>query len=78
MKTAISIPDALFLRADKYAQEHSLSRSAMISEALDEFLKERQKDDLIERINQAVDLIGNDTDDAVIRKSKAMLRRLEW
>ena len=78
MKTAVSIPDVLFARADKYAQEHKLSRSAIITMALDEFVEEHQRDDLIDKINQAVDLIGEEADQAIVSKSKATLRQLEW
>lgn len=54
MKTAISIPDDLFLAAEKVAEELKLSRSALYAKALREHL-ERLKDEAITaQINAAI------------------------
>jgi metal-responsive CopG/Arc/MetJ family transcriptional regulator len=58
MKTAISIPDDLFLEAEKVAQDHNLSRSALYAKALREHL-ERLKDEAITaQINAAIAEFG--------------------
>jgi metal-responsive CopG/Arc/MetJ family transcriptional regulator len=46
MKIAVSIPDDLFLEAEKVAQEHELSRSALYAKALREHLA-RLKDEAV-------------------------------
>jgi metal-responsive CopG/Arc/MetJ family transcriptional regulator len=46
MKAAVSIPDDLFLEAEKVAQDQQLSRSALYAKALREYL-ERLKDEAI-------------------------------
>ena len=46
MKTAVSLPDDLFLQAEKLAAELSLSRSALYAKALGELI-ERLSDEAV-------------------------------
>jgi metal-responsive CopG/Arc/MetJ family transcriptional regulator len=52
MKTAVSIPDAVFRTADHFARQRKLSRSALFTQALKEFLALRRSDDVTERLNR--------------------------
>ena len=52
MKTAISIPDPLFERADQLAQKLGKSRSQLYRDALDEYLARHD-------ITSVSDLIGS-------------------
>lgn len=52
MKTAISVDDALMAQADETARDLGLSRSALIAEALQNFLRERQRTRISEQLNQ--------------------------
>jgi metal-responsive CopG/Arc/MetJ family transcriptional regulator len=78
MKTAISLPDNLFARAEKFAQDHDMSRSALIAEALRDYLNKHHSDDLTAKINAAVATAGQPSDEAVMSQSNAVLKRLPW
>jgi metal-responsive CopG/Arc/MetJ family transcriptional regulator len=78
MKTAISLPDEIFARADDFAAKHNLSRSALFTAALREYLKAHQKDDLIAQIDSVMDDIGDKREDALLSKSKSTLRNNKW
>lgn len=61
MKTAISLPDSLFRRADRLARKERVSRSALIQRALEAYLASRSEDVTAE-INAALDDIGEDAE----------------
>lgn len=54
MKTAISVQDKLFKRAEKFAKKEKISRSKLFSDAVEEYLDRRDhinEEELIARIN---------------------------
>ena len=53
IKTAISLPEPLFNRAESVARELHISRSQLVAKALDEFVKRFERQALIEAINRA-------------------------
>jgi hypothetical protein len=55
MKTAISLPDELFLLIDKYARRHRLSRSEVFARAAREYFEKRESAELLSAINRACD-----------------------
>lgn len=71
MKTAISVEDELFQEADRAAQEMGLSRSRLISLALEGFLKERRRQALIDQLNSVYD---GQPPDPLLPKMKAKFR----
>jgi len=52
MKTAVSIPEPIFARAEAYARRRNLSRSAVFATALDEFLTRQDSGEVTRRLNQ--------------------------
>jgi len=52
MKTAISLPDPLFLAAERLARRLGLSRSALFQRALRELLEEAQDEGVTEALNR--------------------------
>lgn len=52
MKTAISLPDALFKEADAEAKRLGISRSKLYGNALDEYLSKRRKANITARLNE--------------------------
>ena len=52
MKTAVSLPDDLFLEAEAAAQRLQLSRSQLYSTAIAEFLENRRNESITERLNE--------------------------
>ena len=51
MKTAISIPDALFDAAEKLAKQSSMSRSELYAKAVAAFVREHSEKDVTKRLN---------------------------
>ncbi len=52
MKTAISIPDKLFLAADQYAKNHGFSRSNLYAKAVAKFLEQHPSDYITRQLNE--------------------------
>jgi len=52
MKTAISIPDSVFKTAERFARHRKLSRSALFTQAVKEFLQRRNSEAVTERLNR--------------------------
>lgn len=55
VKTAISIDEKLFTRADAAAREQGVSRSEVFARALEDYLRRRESYDLLARINAALE-----------------------
>jgi hypothetical protein len=55
MKTAVSLPDALFEAADQLARQLGKSRSQLYAEALREYLERHQDEDITRRLNEIYD-----------------------
>jgi metal-responsive CopG/Arc/MetJ family transcriptional regulator len=60
MKTAISIPDETFERAERRAASLGISRSEFFTKAAQRYLDQLDEDALTAGIDAAVDLIGED------------------
>ena len=54
VKTAISLPEALFVETDTTARRLGTSRSRIIVLALEDFLRRRKNQELLEQINTAL------------------------
>jgi len=52
MKTAVSIPDGLFKNAEITAQRLGIPRSQLFARALEEFIKNHNKDRITEKLNE--------------------------
>ena len=52
MKTAISIPDKLFIAADQYAKNHGFSRSNLYAKAVAKFLEQHPDDHITNQLNK--------------------------
>lgn len=52
MKTAISIPDEVFKTADKFARSKKMSRSAVFTIAVTEFLSHHNQQLVTEQLNK--------------------------
>ena len=55
VKTAISIQESLFERADALARQLHISRSQLVARALDDFLKRHESRRLLDAINSALE-----------------------
>lgn len=78
MKTAISLPDAVFHAAERQAKRAQKSRSQLYAEALAEYLHRHAPDEVTEAMNQVVDQVGDARDPFVDAAAHAVLARVEW
>ena len=79
MKTAVSIPDDLFRRADELARSVGKSRSQLYQDALAEYLLRRDQRSITESINAVVDELGTEVVDPWLAEaSRRALERVEW
>ena len=52
MKTAISVPDAVFSRAEMFARNRKMTRSALFTVAVDEYVQHHRTEDVTRRLNE--------------------------
>jgi metal-responsive CopG/Arc/MetJ family transcriptional regulator len=81
MKTAVSLPDAVFRAAEQLARRACKSRSQLYADALTEYLARHAPDEVTEAMNGVVDRLGRAEPDADAFSARAALRvfeRSEW
>lgn len=78
MKTAISIPDTVFNRAERLARRLRKSRSQLYSEALAEYLDRHDPDEITEAMNRALKSLDEAVDPFVASVSQRVLEGSEW
>ncbi|HMD97643.1 MAG TPA: ribbon-helix-helix protein, CopG family [Terriglobia bacterium] len=86
MKTAVSIPDEVYERAERLARQTKKSRSRLFSEALREFLARHAPDEVTEAMNRACAEAGTGVnarggegkDPFVASAARRVLERTEW
>jgi metal-responsive CopG/Arc/MetJ family transcriptional regulator len=52
VKTAISLPEPLFEKADAFARQQNISRSQLFAKAVEEFLRRHESQALLETLNR--------------------------
>jgi metal-responsive CopG/Arc/MetJ family transcriptional regulator len=52
VKTAISLPEALFERADAFARRQKMSRSKLFAWAVEDFLRRHESQTLLDALNR--------------------------
>ncbi|GAB3194368.1 CopG family ribbon-helix-helix protein [Nesterenkonia suensis] len=60
MKTAISVPDATFRRAERVAQKHGMNRSQFSARAAERYADELDATDTTSTIDSVVDVVNTD------------------
>jgi len=78
MKTAVSIPDAVFRMADRFARQRKLSRSALFTQALEDFLALRRSDDVTERLNRVYAASDSTIDQALRTIQSRSIPKERW
>ncbi|MCL2008732.1 MAG: ChpI protein [Treponema sp.] len=76
MKTAISLPDALYRNAEKTAEFLGISRSKLYSLALEEFLQKHNGEMIIKKINEVYEKIDQSEFDDILDAGIEALREL--
>lgn len=78
MKTAISIPDALFEAADRLAKQQGVARSRLYASALETYLAEHGPMAVTEQLNAVYDVASSDLDEAVAQTQISVLSDEAW
>lgn len=78
MKTAISIPDELFKRADELARQSGKSRSQLYREALSEYLHRHDPLAVTRALDELVDALVPEPDAWLSDAARRTLERSEW
>lgn len=81
VKTAISLPASLFEQAETLAGEMQISQSLLIEIALEEFIRRRENQQLLEKINAACEAPLSEEEQVLLRKMSRSHRKLvegEW
>jgi predicted transcriptional regulator len=78
MKTAISIPQEIFLQAERLARRLRKSRSQLYAEAIAEYLRRRDPDEVTHAIDEALEALPNGEADFVAEAARRTLRRTSW
>lgn len=78
MKTAISIPDAIFDEAERMARRMKRSRSEFYSRAVADYLARHAPDRVTEAMDRTLATLGNGVDEFVASASRRVLERSEW
>ncbi|MBA4170617.1 MAG: ribbon-helix-helix protein, CopG family, partial [Chloroflexi bacterium] len=60
MKTAISVPDDVFNKAERLARTAGRSRSEVYSAALREYVARHEPDEVTDSLNRAIEDLGED------------------
>ena len=78
MKTAVSIPDELFSRAEEMARKTGKSRSRLYQEALSEYLLRRDPGAVTQAMDDALADIDPQSDPWLSEAAHRTLERSEW
>jgi metal-responsive CopG/Arc/MetJ family transcriptional regulator len=78
MKTAISLPDSVFEEAEVLAQQLGLSRSELYTKALQEYLEKRNRNQILQKLNQVYTQAPSELDPIVERMQFLSLPHEDW
>jgi metal-responsive CopG/Arc/MetJ family transcriptional regulator len=78
MKTAISLPNDLFVLADEFARSLGISRSELYTMALREYIQSHVYVDLTERINAACATLETQLPADIADTTRRKLLEAEW
>ncbi len=78
MKTAVSIPDEIFQRAERLAKRDRRSRSELYAAALDEYVARHSPDDVTDEMNRICERVDGEEDVFVAAAGHRVLDRIEW
>lgn len=78
MKTAVSIPDEVFDKAERLARRAKRSRSELFSAALTEYVARHAPDEVTEAMNRVCEQVGHQQDAFVAAAGRRVLEKAEW
>jgi predicted transcriptional regulator len=78
MRTAVSIPDEIYRRAERLAEVTNRSRSRLYSDALREYLSRHESNAVTTRLNEALEEIDHRRDPFLTAAARSILATSEW
>lgn len=79
MKTAISLPDALFQAGERHARRTGKSRSRLYADALAEYLQRRTPDEVTDAMNRVIERLDEPAPDRFRQAAaRRILETTEW
>ena len=78
MKTAVSIPDEIFERAERLARRCRRSRSDVYAAALDEYVARHAPDEVTDTMNRVCEEVGDENNSFLAAAGRLALNRVEW
>ena len=78
MKTAVSIPDEVFEKAERLARRMRKSRSQLFANAVAEYVARHAPDHVTEMMDQVCAEVGSEPDPFLAAASRRILERSEW
>jgi len=78
MKTAVSLPDAVFKEAERFARQSHKSRSQLYAEAIAEYLARHLPDAVTEAMNQVCGRLDTERDGFVATAARKTLASESW
>jgi predicted transcriptional regulator len=78
MKMAISVPDTVFQRAERFARSRKTSRSALYALAIEEYLERHSPDEITASMNSVCEKVGLEEYSFTERAGRELLREIEW
>ena len=78
MKTAISVPDDVFERAERFAKQTGRSRSELFSSAMAQYLASHDPESVTKAIDRVVAALDQPVDDFTAEAARRTLADAEW
>jgi metal-responsive CopG/Arc/MetJ family transcriptional regulator len=78
MKTAISLPDDLFRKAEAAAHKLKMSRSKLYAAAISEFLERRRASNITDRLNKIYSKESSELDPVLHSAQIRSLEKENW
>lgn len=78
MKTAVSIPDDIFAKAERIAKRANCSRSEVFAAALREYVARHSPDEVTDAMNRVCSELGKQDDEFVSAAGRHLLKKTDW
>jgi metal-responsive CopG/Arc/MetJ family transcriptional regulator len=78
VKTAISIPTAIFKAADKFARRLGISRSELYSKAVSEYLKKHNNEKITQKLDEIYEKEPSNLDSVLQKIQSASFSEDKW
>ncbi|MSP24504.1 MAG: hypothetical protein EXR75_04935 [Myxococcales bacterium] len=78
MKTAVSVPDDVFDRAELLAKQLKLNRSQLFSRALAEFVSRHAPEEVTDALNRVCAELADERDEFTLHAASRTLSRSAW